>query len=454
MENYKEKRSSPRFKTELEVKLPEGSLAKSFDLGEGGLSLHAQEIISSPKVLLSIKFPGREPAFKANAQLVWQRNTDSGDSVYGVKFAKLNDSQKRVLRKKLVQNQVEKLVENLKDEETKNYISQFFLKDILDYINEITALTLKQPENENDKLNLEKEIEHLNNKILLKGYCLELLLSDKKVVKKVKESFRDLVGSWVYKSAIVKRAFDKPEGYPEDFRMMDLIYQNKPVSKNIGFCFDNIFLKSPYAVAIRNRKSYLSKKIIEFINYSQPGPLNVLSLCSGTGYEVAEALPLLSSEKKVNFTFIETDSKALDFSRNLLAYPDKSNFTFNFNKENVYRVLSEDENLVGRYGRQDFIYALGIVDYLSARAAKRIIKILYRMLKEGGQLLLTHRNRDKTFPPIPPDWLCDWKVISRNKKEMESLFYEAGISKFSLKTESDNFGYIYYFMLSKTDAHG
>mgnify|MGYP000397903064 CR=1 FL=1 len=448
--NFDEKRNSPRVNADLELQLPKGITAESIDFSEGGLKLNSKETISSPMVSVSIKFPDKKGEFKAKAQLVWQRDTGLGDSIYGIKFVNLKDSQKKALREELIENQLKDLINEIKDEEAKGYILKFFSSDILDYINEITEVTERHGEEAEYSQELEKKLEHLNNKILLKGYCLELLLTDKAILQKVKENFRDLVGVWVYKSAIVKRAFEKPIGYPEDYRMLELIYENSPVSKNIGLYFDNIFLKSPYSVSIRNRKNHLARKIIGFINNSQLNSLNILSVCSGTGHEIADALPLLKPHKKVKFTFVETDEKALDFSRNLLSQKMEENIRFDFKHEAVFRILEADR-LINKYDKQNLIYTLGIIDYLSDRAAKRIIKVLYSSLEKGGKLILTHRDRDKTFPPIPPDWLCDWKVIARNQEEMSKLFYEVGISNFSLSTESDNFGYIHYFTLTKNE---
>lgn len=443
----KEKREFPRSEGNLELTIPEATGAEPIDFSEGGISFSSQEIISSPLVSLAVKFPGKNLAFEARAQLVWQRDSGSGDSVYGVKFIKLEKFQKQALRKELVENQLKKLTQNIADQEVKNYILRFFSQDILDYINKITELKTEYQDDSAYSLELEKKLEDLNNKILLKGYCLELLLSDKKVLRKIKESFRDLAGAWVYKSAIVKQAFDKPQGYPESYSMLDLIYKNKPVSKNIGLYFDNIFLKSPYSVAIRNRKTYLTRKIIDFVNQSDLKAVKVLGLCSGTGCEALDASSLFNPLKKVEFTFVETDKRAIDFLSSSFSQKSNKNISACFKLEPVYKLLEKKQQLK-EYGLYQVIYSLGIIDYLSDRSAKKVIKILYGLLQENGRLILTHRNKDKTFPPIPPDWLCDWRVISRNKEEMSRLIYQSGI-KCSLAAETDNFGYVHYFILTK-----
>ncbi len=170
-DEFKEKRESPRIKADLELELPEGLAAEAVDFSEGGVSFNAKELVSSPMLSLSVKFSGKKTEFKAKAQLVWQRDTGLGDSIYGVKFVKLKDSQKKALRQELVENQLKSLIKNIKDEEVRGYILKFFSTDILGYINEITEIKKDYLDETPYNQEIEKKLEHLNNKILLKGYC-------------------------------------------------------------------------------------------------------------------------------------------------------------------------------------------------------------------------------------------------------------------------------------------
>jgi len=124
------------------------------------------------------------------------------------------------------------------------------------------------------------------------------------------------------------------------------------------------------------------------------------------------------------------------------------NVEFKFIKEDIMNLI-KDESTAFLADRQDLIYSIGLIDYLPDRVLKKLIAILYQLLKNNGKLILTHKNREKTFPPIPPDWFCDWKFVPRNKEEVIKLIYTSGISEFSFSVESDDFEYIYYFTLTR-----
>jgi hypothetical protein len=218
-----EKRAYPRVKSNVKVEMAKNSSADSVDLSEGGLSLSSVETIASPTLSLRINFADKKLDFKTNAKLVWKRNLEDGSSLYGMEFVNLNEIQKKSLREELIKIQTQDLLESIKDAETKKQVSNFFLQDVLNYISEIIAL-VPHLSKQDYSMDLEKKLDQLNTQILLKGYCLEELLSDKTVMQRIKENFRQLVGVWVYKSVIVKRGFDKPRGYRGDYHMLDIVY--------------------------------------------------------------------------------------------------------------------------------------------------------------------------------------------------------------------------------------
>ena len=451
--NVKEKRAYPRIKTRLKFNLAKNIAGSFIDLSEGGGSFSSAETISGPAISLSVRFPDRKVELKTEARLVWKRDLDDGSSVYGVEFVNLKEIQKAALREKLIKTQISGLLKDIKRPEVKKYISRFFLKDLLDYISGMVSLIGQLSKENKYSRELEKKLEHLNNKILLKGYCLELLLADKAIIKRVKDNFRQLVGAWIYKSAIVKWAFDKPRGYPGDHKMLDLIYDNKPVSKNIGVYFDNNFLRSPYAVAIRMRSSYIQKSLEKFINQAETSCLHILSIACGSCREIAEALPNLDAKKSVVFTCCDWDEDALKFSQNRFSGDIPKNVQFEFINKDI-RDTAKNNTCVQVYGKQDLIYSVGLMDYLSDGMLKEVLQALYNLLREGGKLILTHKNKDKTFSPIPPDWFCDWKLISRGKDEILKLFYDCGLSKFLLPVKSDDFSDVYCFTIAKRYSKG
>lgn len=443
-----EKRAYPRIKTNLKIEISEGIFGDSVDLSEGGVGLNSAESISSPTIPLKINFPERKFELKTKARLVWKRDLEDGSSLYGVEFVNLNETQKSILREELIKTQINGLLSEIKLPEIKEQVANFFLKDTLNYINEIIKLIPYLSKQVQYSIELEKKLERLNTQFILKGYCLDELLADKKIMQKVKENFRQLVGVWAYKSVCMKRGFEKPRGYPGDHKMLEIIYDNKPIAKGAGEYFDNYFLKNPYAVAVRIRKDRLRELLLKFINESKLNEINILNIACGSCREIRELMPNIKNKNIIIFSCLDWDEEALKFSQDVLSPITLKNVKFKFVKEDVMNLI-KNKDVAQSLGKQSLIYSIGLIDYLPDRVLKSLIQGLYQLLEDGGELILTHKNRDKTFPPLPPEWFCDWKFISRNKEEVIKLFYTCGISEFSLTVDSDDFEHIYYFTLTK-----
>jgi len=443
-----EKRANPRVKAKVKVDVSRDISVSSIDWSESGLSFNASENIVSPKLSLQICFPHEDFKFKTEARLVWSRDLENGTASYGVEFVNLNDAQKYTLRKELIKAQIAELVDEIKEPEMKTLVSDFFLKDMLTHISEVIKIIQHLSEEKQYSEIMERSLDHLNTQILLKGYCLEELMPDRKIMQKVKDKFRQLIGTWIYKSSIVKRGFEKPRGYPGDYKMLEIVYDNKSISKGIGVYFDNNFLKSPYAVAVRIRKNRLREMLQGYINKTTLNRVNILNIACGSCREIKELLPALKTKSSIVFYCLDWDEEALKFSQDTLLGVAPKNIEFKFIKEDIMNLV-KNESSSQTLGKENLIYSIGLIDYLPDMVLKKLIYALYQLLQKDGKLILTHKNRDKTFPPLPPDWFCDWKFVPRNKEEAIHLFYNCGISEFSLNCESDDFGYIYYFTITK-----
>lgn len=442
-----ERRAHPRIKTNLKTELSEKISADSVDVSESGLQFNSAETISSPALSLQIHFPHKKFEFKTNARLVWKRDLAEGGSSYGLEFVALNEAQKAALRKELIKTQISGLLDEIREPEIKKLVSDFFLDDMLNYINEINKIVPYALKDGVYSEEIEKKITRFNNQIVLKGYCLEELLFDKKVMQKVRDSFRYLIGVWAYKSPIMKRAFEKPRGYPGDYLMLETVYNNHSSAEGIGFYFDKYFLSNPYAIAVRHRKDRLREILKKEIQESPLEVIKIFDIACGSCKEIKELPFELFKNKKVIFTCLDWDDEALEFSKQALKdFP--VNVQFNFVKEDIMNIIKK-VNPMNSYGKQDLVYSIGLIDYLPDRVLKVFIKYFYGLLCEKGKLVLTHKNREKTFSPLPPAWFCDWKFVPRNKEEIVGLFYNCGIDKFSLATEVDEFNDIFYFTIGK-----
>jgi SAM-dependent methyltransferase len=185
-----------------------------------------------------------------------------------------------------------------------------------------------------------------------------------------------------------------------------------------------------------------------YINKTALTKINILNIACGSSREVRELVPDLKTKSSIVLSCLDWDRQALKFSQDALLQIAPKNMQLKFIKEDILNIF-KNESVAQSLGRQDIIYSVGLFDYLPNRVFKKLLYALYPLLQKEGRLILTHKNREKTFPIIPPDWFCGWRFIPRNREEVTKLLYDSGISGFSLSTESDDFGYIYYFTLTK-----
>ena len=444
--NSGERRSYPRIKAGLRVNADNSIEGEAIDLSEEGACLRFKEALNSPRVSLRVSFPGTKIEFAADAKLIWQNEPSAEGPLYGLEFVGIKGSRRTVFRKKLIKLQVENLLRQIDDRQVRKQARHFFLEDMSHYTSEIIKLTkLVSGKHEYSK-EIEKKFEHLTTEILLKGYCLEELAEDRKVIKNVKDQFRLLIGTWIYKGPIIKMSFDKHNGYSNDYRALENIYNNKPLAKEgIGLYADRYFLRSPYAVAVRYRKDRMRRIIEEEISCSSSSVIRIFSIACGSLREIRELSLSLFQDKELVFTCLDWNREAIKFSKNAVKklFPDTR---FVFKEQDITKMI-RNSAYCDMFEKQDIVYSIGLVDCLPDRVLKAFLRFSYGLLKHKGKLVFAHRNKEKTFSPILPDWLCGWKFVLRDEDEIMNLIYSCGIKDFSVSYISDNFKDTFYFTL-------
>jgi len=441
-----EKRAYPRIKSRLKAIVGNKIPADVYDLSEGGAGLDAGNKLPQKTFSLKILFPKRHDDFKARGRVAWQKNGQD-KSLCGVEFLSLNRAQRTALRSEVVKTHISGLSKNIWPAQKRN-VRNFFLKDVMDYMGRIESFLPDIRENSDYSFRIQKEFDHITTQILLKGYCLEELLADAGASDKIKNGFRGLIGSWLYRSEILKDISGIASGRGDRHRFLDIIYENKLLSEGLGRYIDNYFLRSPYAVAMRLRKEKIKELLLGIIKESSAGHLSILSMGCGKCREIWELSPELKSDKKLIFTCVDYDDLLLDASKKTLVMSAPNNVKFRF-----VNAASQDMAANGdtaRYiGEHDVIYSLGLIDYLEDNTLKHLIQLLYGCLRKNGTMIITHKNKEKTFPPLTPDWLCGWRSIPRSIDDIAGLLRKAGIPDTSITTKSDDFQYIRYFIITK-----
>ena len=234
-----------------------------------------------------------------------------------------------------------------------NAVSEFIQTDLGGYLQIIEKIA-------HNKQDDYSEFAAASYNLVNKGSELEQYIDSKLLIKKTKELFRQLVGDWAYQSIIVKRAYQKPRGYPGDYALLEMIYNNVPLtskSNKIGYYFDKLFLSNGLAVAVRERKDRISKDLGSLINGSKDREINIINFASGSAREL-KALKTGASliNKKITISCVDFDEESLAFARKQLE-ADKG-IDFVFLKKDIVKAIKE-RAFIKEGGGQQAVYSIG-----------------------------------------------------------------------------------------------
>ncbi len=450
-----DRRSSPRIATNFSIDLLPGDVkVGAFNISEKGICFDCASPLLSQELQLLVNSPlfKSKQLTKVPASVVWHNNLAENRSQYGVKFSSLDKDHFSQIKDFIFDSFAKKasaVVKDNKDLQLK--VETFFNNDVRQYHEDLTALVSQITDFKNESKDIRGRLTTFTNELLLKGNALGEVVDSNINMKKIKQIFRELVGCWIYKSPIMKMAYDKSRGYPGDYKLFEIIYENKPLSekKDIGYYFDRYFLDNTYTMAVRTRKNKMKNILQDFIENTSLSSIRLLNIACGPSREIRELLsdPLLCSKKNIVFTGLDNDNEGLELSKsNLSKLP--SNIELRFLNENVLDIF-RDNKYYDIIGKQDIIYILGLTEYLPDRIFKKLVHFLSKLLNDKGMLVITYKDKDILFPSLPPDWFCDWAFIKRSKDDLISVADSLGSDKFSVKIEREGSGCIFFLILTK-----
>ena len=217
------------------------------------------------------------------------------------------------------------------------------------------------------------------------------------------------------------RAFIKPRGYAGDAVLMDYIYGREemwepPTATPLGTRIFEYTTAAPAAEGVRARRGFVAD-LLDNLTAGQ-GKLRVLSVAAGHLREAALS-SAVRRRRFDRFVALDADPKSLEEVKRC------------YGKFGIETVLARVSRLIDTrlgLGQFDFIYSLGLFDYLQQRLGQRIVARLFDMLRPGGQVVVAN------FLPSVRDIgymeaFMDWKLIYRTRQEMIDLIHEIPQSK-------------------------
>jgi CRP-like cAMP-binding protein len=241
-------------------------------------------------------------------------------------------------------------------------------------------------------------------------------------------SFRDIeqlemgLGAYVFReafpiymsSATMARCYMKPRGYPDDFEMIQMIWDNAPEGDGaLGRFVDAWFLGRPVCRARRNVRRRVGQMLQE------AGPAPVTSLACGAAAELAVLQAGVSAQPYV--TCLDIDTTVLE---HLATCAEQAGLQHvrHFAQGNVISIAAGHTPF--SLAPQRLIYALDLCDYLDDAQIVMLLNWTYEQLAPGGSVVLSN------LAPSHPDaalmtHILEWGVVTRSQEHLRSLFTQS-----------------------------
>lgn len=262
-------------------------------------------------------------------------------------------------------------------------------------------------------------------------------------VYKMKKIFEQRYRHYFLFGEYIKWSYEKPFGYAGDFKIIDDIYQNHPCTTGFTRLWDNWFLQLAAPNAVRQRKEDFKKIILDFVKKHRNRDIRIMNLACGSAREIKE-LQEDDPDKlfsKVTFDCYDNETRAIEYSRQLLNNPDNVNF---FQKNAIRLALKKDikDEITLEY---DLIYSTGLFDYLDERVATRLIANLKKLIKQSGLLVIANfGDKYSNYSAAWMEWVVNWYLIHRTEDEFERIFLDAGILRNDLQVMPQQNKMMYY----------
>ena len=218
----------------------------------------------------------------------------------------------------------------------------------------------------------------------------------------------------------IARGWEKPLGYAGDYALMDHGYKNLPEGATaLGRFLHQWFSASRGGTAIRSRRRWILLQMQAHGRHFEE-EYRVLSLACGSAWEARELVAESFLVARARLTMLDQDPEALaaaeaGFEATVTRHGQRCPARF--------LPISVGDLLKGKgeeLGPQDMIYSLGLYDYLEARPAQALTRLLYDRLAPGGRLIIAN-FRPETDRRASIELIMDWHLVYRTPAEVLAL---------------------------------
>lgn len=230
----------------------------------------------------------------------------------------------------------------------------------------------------------------------------------------------------------MRRALDKPFGYPGDYELMRYVYERPFEGPSLfAKAMAYAFLQTPAACAVRERKNLILRQLDVLLrNWDQPHkPIRILSIAAGPAQEVYELLrDREEMPAPIEIVLFDQDANALAYAygriKTLVDSKWRDRVTVTFLHEGISVLIKNPEALSG-VGTFDGVICCGLYDYLNDRTAANLTAKLFGVVRDNGAVWIGNM-----VPENPCRWFMehhqDWRLLYRSRQEILG-FAHAGV---------------------------
>ncbi len=273
---------------------------------------------------------------------------------------------------------------------------------------------------------------------------LESIEQDPDRLEAMRRLSLDLLTPEFMPAPIWRHSYEKPLGYPGDYQLMDYVYE----PHDLG---NSLYAQLVHRIGIRacwllsTRIEAIKTAIRDAVLDGPPDrPCRIMNLGCGSAREVSSFLAEAENTRPVEFTLIDQDERALD-----AAYGRAYSHVLRLHGsarvqclQASFAQLIKGGELSGSLAPQDFIYTVGLTDYLKERRARPLVESLYETLAPGGTLVIANLRRCPSSNHWIAEMISDWRMIFRTEADMLALTRNLAPATVTLTTDATDKVYI------------
>lgn len=213
----------------------------------------------------------------------------------------------------------------------------------------------------------------------------------------------------------VRHSAVRPRGYAGDAELLDFIYRSDNIrsrveqSSALGRDLYDFSSATSITQGVRNRLNMTAEEVDRMASAGRRP--QVMSIACGHLREAGIANCIRDSEFG-RFLAVDQDERSLEFVRR--EWAERRVEPVQLSARQLIRTSAEDLKLF------DFIYALGLYDYLSDETGARLLRKIVELLNPGGKAWIANLVPD-LLPTAYMEAVMDWWLVYRRPARLDGL---------------------------------